>query len=343
MNRWLLDLLCCPGCQADLRLEVLSEEEDAQSGELRCVRCQTRYPIRNGIPRFVSASGQDDQFGFQWNRFRRTQLDSSSGLLISKQRFFNQAGLQPQDLRGKLVLDVGCGAGRFAEVALASGACIVAADFSSATDACLRNLGEHPSLGILQADLYNLPLKAASFDFVYCFGVLQHTPDVKAAFFAILEQCKAGGRVAVDVYPRSLSNAINPKYWLRPVTKRMPLGRLLSALRMTVPTLLTLSIFLGRIPLAGQKLRRLVPVANYSGVYPLSRKQLREWALLDTFDMLAPRYDRPQSVKTLRSWFVEAGLDAIEVFTIGVLVGRAIKPSPQSVVGGAHAQALPRS
>jgi len=332
MNRWLLDLLCCPDCEAELRLEtVASMEGNAHSGDLRCVACQTRYPIRNGVPRFVLASGQDDQFGFQWNRFRRTQLDSSSGLPISRQRFFNQAGWHPEDLKGKLVLDVGCGAGRFAEIALASGARIVAVDFSSAADACLQNLGKHSSLGILQADLHHLPLKPNSFDFVYCFGVLQHTPDVKAAFWAVVEQCKAGGRVAVDVYPKSLSNAVNPKYWLRPLTKRMPLARLLSAVRIMVPVLLPLSILLGRIPFAGRKLRHLVPVANYYGVYPLSQEQLREWALLDTFDMLAPKYDHPQSANTLRSWFAAARFQAIEVFKLGVVVGRAMKPSQQCV------------
>ena len=327
MNSWLLDLLCCPNCQGELRLESAgSVNGDAPSGNFECARCQARYPVQNGVPRFVSANGQDDQFGFQWNRFRRTQLDSSSGLPISRQRFFNQAGWPAEELQGKLVLDVGCGAGRFAEVALAAGARVVAVDFSSAADACLENLGPCSSLGILQADLYHLPLKPNSFDFVYCFGVLQHTPDVKAAFLAVVGQCKSGGRIAVDVYPKSLSNAVNPKYWLRPLTRRMPLARLLAAVRRMVPVLLPLSIRVGRIPLIGRKLRHLVPVANYDGVYPLSPAQLREWALLDTFDMLAPRYDQPQSLHTVRSWFAEAGLEAVEVFRLGVVVGRAVKP-----------------
>jgi len=333
MNCWLLDLICCPGCRAELRLAE-SMERNANSGDLRCVACQTRYPIHNGLPRFVSATGQGDQFGFQWNRFRRTQLDSSSGLPISERRFFSQTGWLREDLKGKLVLDVGCGAGRFAETALAAGARVVAVDCSSAADACLTNLGPRTSLGILQADLHHLPLKPNSFDFVYCFGVLQHTPDVKAAFLAVVEQCKPGGRVAIDVYPKSWSNLVSPKYWLRPLTKRVPVAGLLSAVRVMVPVLLPLSILLGRVPLAGQKLRHLVPVANYDRVYPLSPMQLREWALLDTFDMLAPKHDHPQSVKTLRSWFAEAGLQAIEVFRLGVVVGRGIKPSEQRVSHG---------
>ena len=41
-----------------------------------------RYPIINHIPRFVPAGGYADDFGAQWNRFPRTQLDSHSGLPI---------------------------------------------------------------------------------------------------------------------------------------------------------------------------------------------------------------------------------------------------------------------
>lgn len=40
--------------------------------------------------------------------------------------------------------------------------------------------------------------------------------------------------------------------------------------------------------------RMNLPIASYSGVYPFNERQLTEWALLDTFGMLAPRYDKPQ-------------------------------------------------
>jgi hypothetical protein len=39
---------------------------------------------------------------------------------------------------------------------------------------------------------------------------------------------------------------------------------------------------------------------------------LKEWSYLDTFDMLAPRYDRPATLRAFRRWAVTAGLTAIE-------------------------------
>jgi len=47
--------------------------------------------------------------------------------------------------------------------------------------------------------------------------------------------------------------------------------------------------------------------------------------LLDTFDMLAPEYDQPQSANTVRRWLEDSGLSAIEVFQSGHLVARGIK------------------
>jgi hypothetical protein len=40
---------------------------------------------------------------------------------------------------------------------------------------------------------------------------------------------------------------------------------------------------------------------------------LKEWAYLDTFDMLSPRYDYPQSLKTVKSWFHDAKLSDIDI------------------------------
>jgi hypothetical protein len=94
-----------------------------------------------------------------------------------------------------------------------------------------------------------------------------------------------------------------------------------------VPTLLATSQALGRLPLIGRGLMRIVPVANYTGRFPLSDQQLKEWALLDTFDMLAPTYDNPQSAATVRHWFEQAGLMEIDVGHWGHLVGRGIKPA----------------
>lgn len=181
MRRELLSTLACPETGGSLDLEI-EEERDGHvfSGVLISQVTGKRFPVERFIPRFVPRTNYADNFGFQWNRFRQTQLDSFSGTTITADRFWAQSGWRPEDLKGKRVLDVGCGAGRFAEIALAAGAQLVALDFSTAVDACLENHQRQLShLDVVQGNIYHLPFKAGQFDFVYCFGVLQHTPMLR--------------------------------------------------------------------------------------------------------------------------------------------------------------------
>jgi len=297
-------------------------EPRIEAGNLACTKCTAAFPVVHGIPRFVPASNYADNFGLQWNSFRQTQLDSHSGTTITRDRFFRQSGWTPQELSGKTVLDVGCGAGRFAEIALSTGAKVVAIDYSSAVDALKANHGSNPNLEIVQADIYRLPLRLESFDFVYCFGVLQHTPDVHGAFRALRKPLKSGGKIAVDVYPTGVRRLLKAKAWVRPVTSRLSAQRLFPLVQKIVPVLLPVSLALGRVPIVGRWLRHLVPVSNYDGVLPLRPAQVREWAILDTYDMLAPRYDSPQSAAKLRSWFAEDGFSNVQVLQLDQLVGR---------------------
>ena len=332
MNRDLLQVLACPHCGGSLDLRVDRETEgEVEAGTLLCSSCAEPYPIIAFVPRFVPPDNYSKSFGFQWNRFRRTQLDSTTGQPISHNRFFAQSAWKPSDLTNRWTLDVGCGAGRFAEVSLSAGARLVAVDFSAAVDACRANLGPSPRLDVVQADVYRLPFIKRRFDFVYCFGVLQHTPDVHAAFAALPEQLSPGGRLAVDLYPKRRLNHLWPKYWLRPFTKRVDAHRLLPFVSRMVDLLWPLSLALGRVPGIGRKLRHLLPVVNYEGLLPLSSPQLKEWAVLDTFDMLAPTHDHPQSVDTVARWFREAGILDADVVRRGLVVGRGRRADGSTV------------
>lgn len=323
MKKSLLQILRCPISGASLFFE--DEEysgEDAKCGWLVTKDKKFRYQIKNGIPRFVPKTNYADNFGMQWNHFAKTQLDSHSGCNISSERFWHATSWSCEELNGKWVLDLGCGSGRFAEIALKCGANVVALDYSSAVDACYENLKLHSNLYVVQGDIYSLPFTHESFDFVYSLGVLQHTPDVKAAFFSLPSMVAPGGAICVDFYEKSIKSLLLPKYWLRPFTKRIPKTILFSALKKLVPIMLPISRLLSKVPIVGGQLKRIVPVANYEGIYPLSTQQIKEWALLDTFDWLSPTYDSPQTFDTAKRWINEAGLRRCEVVRAGHLVAR---------------------
>ncbi len=324
MKTKFFERLRCPQSGQILRLEAAATTESGE-GWLTSLDGHFCYPIRNGIPRFVPETNYADNFGMQWNHFAKTQLDSHSGHPISADRFWKATGWSPADMHDKWVLDVGCGSGRFAEIALSTGAHVVALDYSSAVDACWANLQHHPNLLVVQADIYALPFAPESFDFVYSLGVLQHTPDVAQAFAALPPMVKGGGELCVDYYEKSFKSCLLPKYWLRPLTKHMDKQRLFARVKAAVPVLLPISRGLGRVPFIGKLLKRLVPVANYEGILPLSNTQLQEWALLDTFDWLSPAYDNPQTAQTARLWCEQADLHHITILKAGHLVARGAK------------------
>jgi SAM-dependent methyltransferase len=329
MNVGLIPLLRCPATGSALTLERATPSGGrVESGILRNADGSQEYPIHAWIPRFVSGANYADNFGLQWNRFSRTQLDSHSGAPITADRFWKATGWRPEELRDRWVLDVGCGAGRFAEIALGAGARVVAVDYSSAVDACYANLRQHANLHVVQANAYHLPFSRGTFPFIYSLGVLQHTPDVRRAFdcLHVLLEPEGAGRIAVDFYERSWKSNLLPRHWLRPITTKMDQERLFALLQRWVPPLLAVSNGVSRVPGVGPLLRRLVPVANHRGILPLTDVQHGEWALLDTFDWLAPQYDQPQTAATVRRWMTEARLENVEVLKAGHLVGRGRSP-----------------
>jgi uncharacterized protein YbaR (Trm112 family)/ubiquinone/menaquinone biosynthesis C-methylase UbiE len=328
MNRRLLQILACPDCHGPMEAAAERErDQEIEEGSLTCTRCRRTFPIRRSVPRFVSEQNYADNFGFQWNAFARTQLDRYNGTRISEQRFTDETGWSDGALKGKTVLDAGCGAGRFADIALSRGGEVVAVDYSTAVDACRENLKGDPRCHPVQADVYRLPFRPGTFDAVYSLGVLQHTPDVKAAFSAISRQVAPGGELVVDVYLENWKDWLHPRTWLRPITTRVPHDRLFRIVERLVPALLPFSSTVRKIPLAGPAASRLVPVANYEGVLPLSGQQLQEWAILDTFDWLGPRFDQPQRPARLRQWFEQLGFVDVRVGRSWLLTGRGRRPS----------------
>ena len=325
------NLFVCPNSNELLFLELTEPYDDADIGYYVSENKTAKYPVKNHVARFVPSKNYSESFGLQWNLFRRTQLDSFSGINASADRFWSATGWSKDELRGKLVLDVGCGAGRFAEIALSAGAKVVAIDYSGSVDACYSNLGHDKNLTVVQADLYNLPFRDKTFDFIYSLGVLQHTPDVEKAFFSLQKLLKKEGKFCVDFYCKSWKSALHPKYWLRPITKRLPKLFILSAVRVLVPILYPISSFLGKM-FFGYYLKKLWPIADpiyfYERQYgktKLLKSDRIEWSILDTFDWLTPAFDNPQTERTISNWMKKSKFSEYEVVHAGHLVARGTK------------------
>lgn len=285
---------------------LLLGESAGSDGEGRTI-----YPVVSGIPRICGPENYSANFGLQWNAFPATQIDRADGLSHSRVRFFKETAWTPRGLDGLDILEVGSGAGRFSEVVLAeTRARLWSADLSSAVEANRQTnaaFGED-RFNLFQASIYELPFPDNSFDKVFCLGVLQHTPDFRRSVEALVAKAKAGGEVVVDFYPiTGWWTKINAKYLLRPFTRRMSHERLLDLIERNSDRLIGAYRALEKAGL--RPLTRFLPVCDISGTLPdgLSRRELREWVILDTFDQYSPEYDNPQRIAAVARMFEDAG------------------------------------
>jgi len=305
--------LACPKCRGGLEIGTVARGDagKVEEGELVCRGCGAAYPVIRHVPRFVPAENYAQGFGFQWNTHRNTQLDSNTGTDASTRRFFDETKW-PRRMEGQVVLEAGSGAGRFTSVAADTGAMVVTFDYSVAVDANYASNGHRENVLIVQGDIFAPPVPEGAFDHVFCLGVLQHTPDPARAWASLVPLLKEGGTIAGDVYSRRwYTFLINSKYWVRPVTRKMDPQRLYRLTRGYVHALWPVARRLGRVP-GGARILALMLIQDNGRFYPLSPEHRREWAVLDTFDTLHPAYDSPQSLRAVRRWLAETGLEDVE-------------------------------
>jgi uncharacterized protein YbaR (Trm112 family)/SAM-dependent methyltransferase len=308
-----LRLLACPDCYGSLsctRSEKGTSGATVIEGQLSCSACHKEYPVVSGVPRFVPRENYASGFGLEWTKHARTQYDTYSGVRISEQRFFGQTHW-PRDLRGEFIVEVGSGSGRFTEQAASTGATVVSLDYSYAVAANYAANGMRPNVLIVQADVFAMPFRARTFDRLFCFGMLQHTPSPSRAFQALPPVLKSGGALCADIYRLSLMRTVlQTKYLVRPFTRGMEPERLYERVKTWVDFMWPVAALIRKLP-KGHGINWRLLVADYTPL-GLSGDMLKEWSYLDTFDMLAPRYDRPATLRAFRRWAVAAGLTSIE-------------------------------
>lgn len=117
--------------------------------------------------------------------------------------------------QNKKVLEIGVGLGaehqRFAE----AGACLEGIDLTeNAINHCTNRFNQLNLQSNLQvSDAENLPYANETFDLVYSWGVLHHTPDTPKAFTEVWRVLKPGGTAKLMIYHKY--SLVGVMLWLR--------------------------------------------------------------------------------------------------------------------------------
>ena len=226
MKTSLLKYIVCFNCKAKFKLKSFlndsRNEAEIYEGSLECIKCKKLYPIILGVPRllldlndtarkhpkffqkytywnvFIKEKNKitvSDMYGFGWSKFPavwnefRLEFFHFFGSLIHKSYFKN-----------KVVLDAGCGQGRFTKFATElSPKEVIGFDLSDAVDFAYKNLLGIKNAHVVQANIYNPPFLNV-FDFVFSLGVVHHLPNPEKGFHSLIKLVKKNGLIFLWLY-----------------------------------------------------------------------------------------------------------------------------------------------
>jgi SAM-dependent methyltransferase len=139
---------------------------------------------------YLKGRGPD---GFEAQRIRRYELEP---YIIPFARF--------QDCKDLRVLEIGVGLGADHEQFARAGARLSGIDLTpraiDLTSLRFEQLGLHSDLRI--GDAENLPFEEGSFDVVYSWGVIHHSPNTETAIAEIRRVLRPGGEARIMIYSK---------------------------------------------------------------------------------------------------------------------------------------------
>ncbi len=156
------------------------------------------------INSFMSANEQNldkktvDSFGDEWNSFH--SFGDEEIKKIGDEYF--DIVTENQLNKNSIVLDVGCGSGRWSKYVSSKAKFVEAVDPSNAVFTAAKITKGIDNIRITQAGVSNIPFANNSFDFVFSLGVLHHIPNTQQAMQSCVEKLKSGGYFLVYLYYR---------------------------------------------------------------------------------------------------------------------------------------------
>jgi SAM-dependent methyltransferase len=263
-----------------------------------------------------------ESFGYQWLRYD-VQDDRED-----REIFLSDSQLSEKELHSKIILDAGCGMGRYTRIAGQLGGEIVGVDLSQSILKAYQKNRDNPTAHIVQGDLLNLPFRKQQFDIIYSLGVLHHTPDPRQAFCNLSECLKQKGVMSIWVYGTAgkfrdfetnplrgerrkyvNSNFAKRIYWLIVSAREF----LSNAARLITTRIYLPFLYLLCYPLAALG---KIPLVKYltASVHKNSRVRLQE-----NFDWFSPQYQSHHTKEEIVGWFEDVKLDILSILDHGFI------------------------
>lgn len=316
-------LLRCPNCKSLVGIKkTLFKNRNILYGKLICKnkKCKKTYNISSGLAdlsvlKYSTENDTINSFGYEWKAHLEQRIEKNKvfGRTLSEdlKYFFQATKLTSTDIKGKLILDVGCGSGKLTnQLAKFSPKYIFGIDIHSGLDKVYESCHIVSNYEIIKADVFNLPFHKDLFDIVWCNGVIHHTPDPYLAFQNLTKVVKPGGLLYVWVYEKRFSPYKFTKNIFRftrldhlPYTILFKICQLFSIWSVGIHGIYRFSIIL------------LYPFLRKSTYFKKTiRNRSYSEFLMTWFDALSPRYDYRFSKKDIIRWFKDNGFTDLKFY-----------------------------
>lgn len=292
-----------PVSGSPLKLKIISKQTDhVMEGWL--ISGNKKYRISGGIPRLLKKSTKSgiykdhqfktaESFDFEWNRIYIENEEEKNNYL-----HFISPFLKTKNLSRKVILDAGCGSGRFTKQAALMGAkLIIGSDLGGAVTKAFDLTRDLPNVLIVQSDIYSPPF-APTFDLIQSIGVLHHLPQPQLGFHTLTRFLKKRGQMLIWVYNRR--NNKRALYFYEPmrsISRYIPRKTLLLLCYVPAGIVHFINIL---------TVRWKSPPFGYYRQFPFNMK------LNDAFDVLATPKSNYYFWEEIENWFYRAGLTNIK-------------------------------
>ncbi len=137
-----------------------------------------------------------DSFGEEWDKFNSFTDEEIKNAGDQYFDIVNSAILNKESV----VLDLGCGSGRWTKYVADKVSIVEAVDPSEAVFSAVNLTQNNPNVRVTQASVSNIPFADNSFDFIICLGVLHHIPDTQQALIDLCKKLKPNGHILLYLY-----------------------------------------------------------------------------------------------------------------------------------------------
>ena len=137
-------------------------------------------------------------FGDEWLIFDQKKIPIFHNQIIFKKYF----QVLPKNIlrEDSVVLDAGCGSGRWAYFIAPKVKKLFCLEPSKAIYVAKENLKSFENITFINDKIENLKIENNSIDFCYCLGVLHHTHDINKNLKKLIDKLKSGSPILLYLY-----------------------------------------------------------------------------------------------------------------------------------------------